>query len=37
MYGTLQCPPEISYKVYLDLEYRRQWDSYVKGNGNHLH
>lgn len=30
MYGTLECEPEVCYKVYLDLEYRKKWDDYVK-------
>ena len=31
MYGTLECPPETCYEVYIDLEYRKKWDGYVKG------
>ncbi|XP_028393738.1 phosphatidylcholine transfer protein-like [Dendronephthya gigantea] len=30
MYGTLECPPETCYQVYIDLEYRKKWDDYVK-------
>ena len=36
MYGTLECPPEICYQVYIDLEYRKKWDGYVKGLHAHL-
>lgn len=31
--GTLSsCSPEDCADVYMDLAYRKQWDSYVKGN-----
>lgn len=30
VYGTLDdCPPDVCSEVYLDLEYRKKWDSYV--------
>lgn len=33
VYGTLDdCPPDVCSEVYLDLEYRKKWDSYVSGN-----
>ncbi|KAH9510170.1 hypothetical protein Btru_043646 [Bulinus truncatus] len=30
VYGELDVDPEICAQVYMDLEYRKQWDSYVK-------
>ncbi|XP_067859891.1 phosphatidylcholine transfer protein [Heptranchias perlo] len=31
IYGTFaDCAPELYVDVYMDLEYRKQWDSYVK-------
>ncbi|XP_048466668.1 phosphatidylcholine transfer protein [Rhincodon typus] len=31
IYGTFpDCDPELFVDVYMDLEYRKQWDSYVK-------
>ncbi|XP_069511038.1 phosphatidylcholine transfer protein [Ambystoma mexicanum] len=31
IYGSLpDCPPELCADVYMDLEYRKQWDQYVK-------
>lgn len=30
MYGTFECLPETCYQVYLDLDYRKKWDDYVK-------
>ncbi|XP_062846970.1 phosphatidylcholine transfer protein [Trichomycterus rosablanca] len=31
VYGTLSnCPPEVCADVYMDLAYRKQWDTYVK-------
>lgn len=33
VFGTLSgCCPEVCADVYMDLDYRKQWDSYVKGN-----
>jgi len=29
--GQLDCDAELFIKVYMDLEYRKKWDSYVKG------
>lgn len=32
VFGSLPgCPPELCADVYMDLNYRKQWDSYVKG------
>uniref|UniRef100_K7GFK7 Phosphatidylcholine transfer protein n=1 Tax=Pelodiscus sinensis TaxID=13735 RepID=K7GFK7_PELSI len=28
--GLTECPPELCADVYMDLEYRKQWDQYVK-------
>lgn len=30
IFGTMDVPPEVCSKVYLDLEYRKLWDPYVK-------
>ena len=30
--GYLDCDTEVCQKVYMDLEYRKIWDSYVKGD-----
>ncbi|KAM8945688.1 phosphatidylcholine transfer protein [Pelodytes ibericus] len=31
IYGGLpECPPELCADVYMDLDYRKQWDQYVK-------
>ncbi len=31
--GSLaSCAPDLCADVYMDLNYRRQWDSYVKGD-----
>lgn len=30
IFGTMNVPPEICSQVYLDLEYRKVWDPYVK-------
>lgn len=27
--GSIECPADICQKVYMDLEYRKKWDSYV--------
>lgn len=33
VFGSLaSCAPDVCADVYMDLNYRRQWDSYVKGN-----
>ena len=32
VYGKLDVPVETCVKVYMDLDYRRTWDSYVKGD-----
>lgn len=33
MFGTLaSCSPAVCADVYMDLDYRKQWDPYVKGN-----
>lgn len=29
--GLADCPPKLCADVYMDLEYRKQWDQYVKG------
>ncbi|TSX99869.1 Phosphatidylcholine transfer protein [Bagarius yarrelli] len=32
VFGTLaSCSPEVCADVYMDLDYRKHWDSYVKG------
>ena len=32
VFGVLAtCTPELCADVYMDLAYRKQWDSYVKG------
>lgn len=34
VFGSLpSCSPDLCADVYMDLNYRRQWDSYVKGMG----
>ena len=33
IYGVLDnVQPDICAQVYMDIEYRKQWDSYVNGN-----
>ncbi|XP_072020686.1 phosphatidylcholine transfer protein-like [Amphiura filiformis] len=29
-FGTIDVKPEICHQVYIDLDYRKKWDSYVK-------
>lgn len=37
VFGVLEdCSPELLADVYMDLDYRKQWDEYVKGEW-HLH
>lgn len=32
VFGVLEdCPPALLADVYMDLDYRKQWDQYVKG------
>ena len=31
LYGKLDVNPEVCVKVFMDLDYRRTWDGYVKG------
>lgn len=32
VFGVLaDCPPALLADVYMDLDYRKQWDQYVKG------
>ena len=36
VFGVLEdCPPAVLADVYMDLDYRKQWDQYVKGE-HHL-
>ncbi|XP_041940778.1 phosphatidylcholine transfer protein isoform X1 [Alosa sapidissima] len=30
VFGSLNCTPDLCAEVYMDLAYRKQWDSYVK-------
>lgn len=33
VFGVLEgCPPALLADVYMDLDYRKEWDPYVKGN-----
>ncbi|XP_034496728.1 phosphatidylcholine transfer protein [Ailuropoda melanoleuca] len=33
VFGVLDnCPPAVLADVYMDLDYRKQWDGYVEGN-----
>ena len=37
VYGVLEdVSPEVCAQVYLDIEYRKIWDKYVKGINVHL-
>lgn len=31
VFGELDCKSDVCHKVYMDLEYRKIWDSYVAG------